>query len=405
MIFYFDRKDQVNLSHIPEINEVRPYKQIEQFYKKRNAEFVVSKDYQQSGIYLVETSKLTHQWTNGNYDSSFSIIENLRYPTRIGIQTGVIRLVIISTVEGDSFINKDGWDGFRALTDQAKAVNLPKFSILVISGNLKVEQEYAEWCRTNNEEPYIEFIGACDGPWSLPDNERICNSLAREKADPYMFSSLNRAERPHRTEHLYAIARRVLLPKGLVSGGVGWNMNSNLGRPKYLKDVASSKWRTVLLKNYPKYVDIKNLNENNPANDINMFIYENSMLAVVTETFFDEPGLFITEKTWKPITVGSPQLVLGQPGLITYLLDNFNINIKFPGLDQRYDLATDPTERFILFHEALEQWCKLPFAAKHKLSILWDEQLLNNQKIAKSIDFKELIVKKIIRSSYDYFTK
>lgn len=404
MKFYFDRKNEVNLSHVDEIKNVRPYTQLENYYKKRQAEFVVSKDYNANGIYLVETSKLTHQWTNGPFDSAFSLINNIPYITRVGIQTGVLRLVILSIVEGDSFV-KHNWDGFRALTDQVKGARFPKFSVLVVSGNVKVQEEYAKWCKDNNEQPYIEFIGGCEGPYATEVHrdwqDRIANSKARDQHDPYMFSSLNRAHRPHRTEHLFAIARLGLLNKGLVSGGMYFKQHG-VGSPKYI-ETSPDTWRKFLLHNYPRTVDVDNLRELNPANDINLSIYENAILSIVTETFFEETGLFITEKTWKPISVGSPQMVLAQRGLATYINKKFGINIILPGLDQRYDTARDPTERFLLFHESLEAWCKMPFVLKHKLSVIWDEQLMRNQQILKDTDFKEVIVKDIIRSTNDYF--
>ena len=96
-------------------------------------------------------------------------------------------------------------------------------------------------------------------------------------------------------------------------------------------------------------------------------------------------------------------MVLAQHGLATYINKKFGINIILPGLDQRYDTARDPTERFLLFHESLEAWCKMPFVLKHKLSVIWDEQLMRNQQILKDTDFKEVIVKDIIRSTNDYF--
>ena len=41
MKFYFDRKNEVNLSHVDEIKNVRPYAQLENYYKKRQAELSV----------------------------------------------------------------------------------------------------------------------------------------------------------------------------------------------------------------------------------------------------------------------------------------------------------------------------------------------------------------------------
>ena len=400
MNFYFDKPNELNLHVIPEIKQVRPRHQLESFYQKGNAKFITSKSYKEPGIYLIEVSKMAHQWTNGPFFNSFNIFKNLPIHVVSAVKANRLRIVILSIVEGNNFIT-ESWDGFKALTNIIRKLGLPKNSVLVVSGDVFVANEYAQWCKENKEEPFIEFIGGSEGPYSLISNERIANSIARDCENPYSYSSLNRAHRPHRTEHLFAIAKRGILKKGLVSGGLFFE-TEGIGTNRYVQ-TSKQVWNSILKSYYPRTVDIADLATNNPANDINLFIYENALLSVVTETFFEETGLFVTEKTWKPISVGSPQLVLGQPYLISYLKSKFNINIKFPGINHLYDDTTDHVERFLMFHESLISWCSTPLRVKRKLSIMWDEQLIENRRILHSIDFKKVVVDDIIESTKLYF--
>lgn len=405
MKFYFDSNSELNLCNISEIKEIRPLKQLKEFFEVNNAEFAYTTEYQTPGIYLIEVSKLSHQWSGGPFLNSFNTIEHIPAHVIAAAKQKKIRIVILSVVEGNAYV-KEYWDGFRALTDSIKLKELPQFSVLVVSANVKADAEYKDWCESNNEVPYIEFIAGSEGPYSLPKKDnRTANMVARDNEAAYAYSSLNRAHRPHRTEHLFVLANKGLLSKGLVSGGTFFNMHG-YGEAKYI-DVDSNIWNKILSENYPKSIDVNSLEliSNNPANTINTDIYNNSLLSVVTETFFEEPGLFITEKTFKPITVGSPQISLSQPYLIEYMKFKFDINLKFPMLDQEYDRITDPVKRFRKFHLALATWCNWPIKIKQKCSIMWDEQLLKNRDIIYNTNFKKIITDDIIKSTQNYFSR
>jgi len=400
MKFYFDLLEKQNLTSIPEVAEVRQFRQFKQFYNVGETEFVYTTDYTEPGIYLVEVSKLTHQWTGKNkFDSSFDTLGNIPDHVLTAVRNKQIRIAIISIVEGDNF-TKEYWDAFLSLNNAMKLLNIPPMGVLIISGNVRADAEYKKWCKAHKEQPLIEFIGGTEGLDVIYDLDNICAKTAVDA--PFLYNSLNRAHRQSRTEHLYFLAKENILDKGLVSGGAHFN-EQEIHMPRFL-NVDTQEWISVLKNNYPRTIDVdsEKLKNTNQANVINLNIYKNSMMSVVSETFFSEPGLYFSEKTFKPISVGSPQMNLSQPYAMQYLKDKFNIDLFFHGIDTSYDIIVSPIERFNVFHKSLLSWIML-VETERKVFINLFDQLEQNFNTIKKTNFKQIIIEDIIRSTVEYF--
>ena len=402
MKFYFDNQNEVNLHTFQDIKEIRPLQQLKDYYNTGDAEFVHSTEYSEIGIYLIEVSKFTHQWTGNNiWNHSFSTLENIPQHVLASVKNNKIRIVILSIVEGDHFV-KDRWDAFSALTNSVKALGIPPSGLLIVTGNVKSNLEYQRWCVTHGEEQLIEFIGGTEGIDTYRTADSISAKHANSFKNHYLYSSLNRAHRQSRTEHLYMLAKENILNVGLVSGGVHFDQNIHF--PKFLK-VNMLEWVSLLNAHYPRSVDIDpaTLKINNQANNVNFDIYKQALLSVVTETYFEEPGLYFSEKTFKPILAGSPQLILGQPAALDYLKNKFNINLYFNGIDTSFDNIDDPADRFVQFHNALLNWIKLDNNRRKKIYENLFGQLEENLNTIRNTNFKKIIVNDIINSSVEYF--
>jgi len=401
MKFYFDNFETQNLSNVPQISEIRNFRQFKYFYNVDPAEFVYTTDYNEPGVYLIEVSKLTHQWTGKNmYDASFDTLENIPIHVLDAVKNKKIRIVIISIVEGDTFL-KEYWDGFSALTNSMKSLNLPPMSVLVVAGNVNANAEYRKWCKRKSEKPIIEFIGGTEGLDTIYNLDEICAKNAVESK--FLYSSLNRAHRQSRTEHLYFLAKENILNDGLVSGGVHFN-DQEIHKPKFLKaDI--NEWEILLKNNYPREIDVaaETLKNENQAGTINFKIYRDAMLSVVTETYFHEPGLYFSEKTFKPISAGSPQINLSQPFAMKYLKDKFNIDLYFNSIDTTFDSIESHSDRFREFHEALLNWVLQDENTRKKIFINLFDQIEQNLNTIKKINFKKIIVDDIVKSTTEYF--
>jgi hypothetical protein len=395
MLCYFDSNTDVNLSHILDIKQVRSLEELKKRLSESEFEFVHSTEYSQPGLYIVEVSKIPKLWCAKTFLKSFNLLLNI--PSRVikAAKSKKIRILILSIVEGDNFTS-DAFDGFAHLHNTVRLLGLPKYSVLIVSGNLNANQQYLDWCTVNSKEPYIEFQEGIewDGKTThLPTAPVVIKDYSLP------FNSLNRAHRSHRTEHLYFVTENKLT--GLVSGGA-WFATHTIDTPVY-QTVEYNHYKTLLTANYPKTIDVKDLINQVPNLINNLEIYENSQLTVVTESHFNQTGgLFITEKTFRPLLVGHPFMVLGQKGTLKKLR-SWGFITDFDGIDQSYDLVEDDRERFLHFHRSLRAWCVQDPEIRRTAIYKWNNIIQHNFQNYKKSNFKKMMFDNVIRSTELYF--
>jgi hypothetical protein len=397
MLCYFDSDTDVNLSHITDIKQVRPLAELKKRLSESNFEFTQSTEYSQHGLYIIEVSKIPELWCAKTFPKSFNLLLNI--PSRVikAAKFKKIRILILSTVEGDNF-NYDTFNGFQHLHNTVRLLGLPRYSVIIVSGNLNAGQQYTEWCNQQSKEEYIEFQEGIewDGKTSHPPNTPV---TIKDYCLP--FNSLNRAHRNHRTEHLYFLAENKL--QGLVSGGA-WFATHAIDMPVY-QTVEYNHYKSVLTANYPKTVDVADLVNQVPNLINNLEIYENSQLTVVTESHFNQTGgLFITEKTFRPLLVGHPFVILGQSGTLRKLR-SWGFITEFDGLDQSYDDVVDDSERFLQFHQSLRNWCVQDPEIRRTAIYKWDNIIQHNFQNYKKSNFKKTMFDNVILSTEQYFKK
>jgi hypothetical protein len=400
MLCYFDSDTEVNLSHIEDIKQVRPLEELKKQLSQSNFEFSHSTEYTQPGLYVVEVSKIPSLWCAKTKPETFNLLLNI--PSRV-IKTAKskkIRILILSVVEGDNFTSA-AFNGFEHLHNTVRLLGLPKYSVIIVSGNLNASQQYTEWCKQHSKEEYIEFQEGVEWDGKTSNNSIHPDAPVPIKDYSLPFNSLNRAHRSHRTEHLYFLAENKL--SGLVSGGA-WFATHAIDTPVY-QTVEYNYYKTVLTANYPKTVDVEDLVNQVPNLVNNLEIYKNSQLTVVTESHFDQTGgLFITEKTFRPLLVGHPFMVLGQKGTLKKLR-SWGFQTDFDGLDQSYDLVDDDRERFLHFHQSLRAWCVQDPEIRRTAIYKWDNVIQHNFQNYKKTNFKKTMFDNVILSTEKYFKK
>jgi len=397
MFCYFDNDTDVNLSHLEQIKNVRSLGELKKRLSVSNLDFVTSTEYTNPGIYLIEVSKVPELWCAKTFPSSSNILLNI--PSRVirAAKQRQIRIVILSTIEGDNFTS-DTFDGFAHLNNTMRLLGLPKYSLLVISGNLNASQQYTAWCKENNQQELIEFLEGIE--WDGKTSNQL-DAPVKIKEYSYLVNSLNRAHRPHRTEHLFFLAEKKILDSSLVSGGV-WFDELPIAEPRY-QDVEFNHYKSTLLENYPRTLDVVDIKTNIPNLVNNLNLYQDSLLSVVTESHYDQTGgLFITEKTFRPILVGHPFMILGQPYILKKLQE-WGFRTDFDGLDLTFDSIEDDQERFTQFHQSLYNWAILNAEIKRTLMYKWDNTIKHNFYHYKTLDFKKIMFDRVIESTELYF--
>jgi hypothetical protein len=397
MLCYFDSDTEVNLSYIDQIKNVRTLEELKTRLSASSVTHVTSKEYNQVGTYPIEVSKIPSLWCAKTHADSDNILLNI--PSRVikAVKQQKIRILIIAAIEGDNFTSGI-FDGFEHLHNTVRLLGLPRYSVVIVSGNLNAGQQYTKWCNHHSKEEYIEFQEGVewDGKTSHPPDDAV------KIADYCLpFNSLNRAHRNHRTEHLYFLAENKLT--GSVSGGA-WFATHPIDPPTY-QTVDYNHYNTVLTANYPKTVDVKDLINQVPNLINNLEIYERSQLTVVTESHFNQTGgMFITEKTFRPLLVGHPFMILGQKGTLEKLR-SWGFQTDFDGIDQSYDLIEDNSERFWQFHQSLRNWCVLDPEIRRTAIYKWDNIIQHNFQNYKKSNFKKTMFDNVILSTEQYFKK
>ena len=93
--------------------------------------------------------------------------------------------------------------------------------------------------------------------------------------------------------------------------------------------------------------------------------YMDTYFSVVTETVFDYPYSFRTEKIWKPIAMGHPFVVAANVG---YLRDLRNMGFQTFGhvIDESYDLIEDGQQRLNRIADVVRDLCQQGLASFQK---------------------------------------
>ena len=405
---YFDNHRQLNVDSVKQINSIRSFNDFEFRYCHPDLSFTYSTTYDSQGIYFVEVSTHAHLWCSVNHHKdSFNLIESIPQHVIEAAQLKKIRIIIIAVVEGDSFGRSDDIDAYKCLTSAIHSLELPQYSVLIISGNLNANSQYLEWCKKFNEIPWIEFSEGIDWTgqqnWTKQTDPIFSNSITNAK---FLYNSLNRAHRSHRSEHLYFLAQNNLLTNGLVSGGIwfndlpGYDKRSDPILPPEYIDAHVDSYRSVLREYYPRTVDSNStsLRDNHFAGISNLDIFKDSLLTVSTESHFNvDLGLFITEKTFRPIAMGHPFIVLGQPNLLKKL-QSFGFKTDF--IDTSYDEILDNKKRFEKFHESFLSWIN---DDKEKYFAKWQLYVEYNLYVYQHTNFRKLYIGDAVERTTRYF--
>jgi len=235
------------------------------------------------------------------------------------IKNGKCKIVFLLTLEGysGSTNNRD----LEIIAQWNDEHNIPHESVYYICGNLKVKSRIKQKNLNFNGIPLSSF-DIWINPLHMPDE--ICPF--HPSADKFLYLSYNRnMDRTHRIGFCSRLLDNDLLDLGTVSVG-DFDLNY-VDTEKYPN-------ASKLKKMVP--IEIDKTLQYNLANDISHDNFHNTFVSIVTESLCDENTLFLSEKTWKPIYMGHPFIVLGNPGTLRYLK-----TLGFKTFDKWWDESYD----------------------------------------------------------------
>jgi len=102
-----------------------------------------------------------------------------------------------------------------------------------------------------------------------------------------------------------------------------------------------------LLPLHVDYVESTNPMDYSKPNNFNPEIYS-ALINLTSETFYDEPGLFLSEKTWKPIVCKQAFIIVGPKHTLKYLKE-----LGFKTFDHLWDESYDDADQEKRLYKAI----------------------------------------------------
>jgi hypothetical protein len=174
---------------------------------------------------------------------------------------------------------------------------------------------------------------------------------------PYKFLFLNGRARAHRRQLLHRL-------EPVLDQAIWTNLDNTHGDPIRLLD---PKYEFDFYKSNTAIEDagfVKYKLFNNDWGEIylNSRPYTDSYFSLVTETVFDYPYSFRTEKIWKPIAIGHPFIAVANYG---YYRDLHQLGFQTFGnlIDESFDQISNNTDRLERIAQIVEDLCQQDLAS------------------------------------------
>jgi hypothetical protein len=306
-----------------------------------------------------------------------------------------IRLVINADREGGPMISRD-WDCFQTTYTAMVELGLPDNSVLILQGNKKIESQYSKWLENKNCKKLYDMMYSnhfCNifVDSNMPTSPVIEHAMLNKNSKDY--NSLNRVYRSHRGAHLYRLVKDCILDSGIVSG------NEIQLKDKNTESLVGDYSDISLY--FPKFVD-GDWSNTNAANQYNIDIYKNSLLSVITETIFLDDVAFITEKIFKPITMGHPIILFASQGTLRCLAE-MGFKIDWCGIDPSYNDIKDNLKRFVATQKVLTDWVSLDRKAKIKRLEKSIDTIEHNFNLIRKSDFYADAIREAVIRTEKYY--
>ena len=256
----------------------------------------------------------------------------------------VIKVILSNPAEGSDTLRTHCDQAFR-ITDLVKAKQ-----ILVIGGG----DMDPEW-------PCLQYDSFLPKLYDYAENISAAQQVDKiylKENKPYKFLFLNGRGRTHRR---YLINR--FLNSKLIDQSLWTNLDQSNGPIQYLPaqyevDQYQSQINVDTTSTYVKY----NL-FNNEWGEIYLKPdpYIDTYFSVITETVFNYPYSFRTEKIWKPIAIGHPWIVVANRG---FYRDMHNLGFQTFGhvIDESFDQIDNNQDRLEKIAIVIEDLCQQDLA-------------------------------------------
>lgn len=243
--------------------------------------------------------------------------------------------VFLDPLEGNDYIAAD--------IDYFSNTFHNSFPVYFISGDYRLKNRNNLFRFVYNDQ-WIQHVEPLDAPIEYKPNKTYIN--------------LNRVARYHRCMLMQSLIDTRLKDKGYNTWADTYGA--------YDEYVVQFPENTIKQHTYD-VLDVQNVSEANPTLMTPIDFCKETMIYLTTETHVDNNVLFISEKTYKPISIGMPFMSLGNPGTLEYLRSKGFITFS-NWIDERYDL-----------NKPIEKRIRIIINNLHKLDSMSDKQKMRTR--------------------------
>jgi len=141
-------------------------------------------------------------------------------------------------------------------------------------------------------------------------------------------------------------------------------------------------------------LDVEDISAANPTLITPAEFCKNTFLYLNTETHVDNNVLFVSEKTYKPISLGMPFMSLGNPGTLEYLRERGFATFG-QWLDESYDLDLPLEKRIEIIVKNLQKVTSLSLKKRQKIRRAMEEICRHNLNLYKLLQQKNNLIENL----------
>lgn len=294
------------------------------------------------------------------------------------------------------------------LSDYFTSKGLPLTQIIYMTNCYNGQEVYEDYCKRNHKLPEMQMeyfpvfrIDKCDVRLAINESVKSTYQPGPRKKT---FLCFNRRYNDHRLMLYLATVQRGLIDQCYYSMNKTQpeSDRSFVENCKYLisrfpdmgldsTDVLAADKLLPLILDNPNFSNYPMETSVDPVKHL----YDNSLVNIVTETYFFSNIIHITEKTYKPIAFMQPFILLGAARSLQHV-KNMGFKTFDEFWDETYDLELDNKQRFnkiMLVIESIAKWTeeqRIEFTVKVKDIVDYNVNHLNTM---EDIEIDNLVEK------------
>jgi hypothetical protein len=311
-----------------------------------------------SYIFAIGVGHEPNEWAGGGYGSSGNLpspFDLLDEKTVFDLKQRHAILLLDQSFEGYQTVWL--WEYFYA---GCKKINIPPESVVYVTGNQSAIDQHDMYVSENNIKNSIKVVSTANLDFLIyntskklqVDFESIIDF--KSKNDIKLYDCINHRLRLHRRISFWNLFKEKLVEDGWFTMPY-----DDIAIPTNLSTFGLD-YETVKLANELLPFQIENISqESMPYYELSgrilQDLYLKTWVSVVTEASYmeSENTIFISEKTFKPITCMQPFIIVGSRHSLRYLR-NLGYQTFHPYIDESYD-EVDDADRFGLISNSLKK--------------------------------------------------